>query len=109
MATQTNDQYAALAALDKWYRRYNHQFIEIAGVVGTGIWNVIQEFVEDLLDPREVMYLSYDQHQVLDLASKGYHSYYINGIIYKYDRVVDFSTMPVVNPRSDGVLKYHWT
>ena len=108
MSTQTNDQYAAVVLLEKWYRKYSHQFIEISGVVGTGIWEVIQDFVDELLDPREVMYLSYDQHQVLGPADKGFHSYYLNGIIYKYDRVVNFDSLPVINPHANGILDYHW-
>lgn len=108
MSTQTNDQYAAVVLLEKWYRKYSHQFIEISGAVGTGIWEVIQDFVDELLDPREVMYLSYDQHQVLELAAKGFHSYYLNGIIYKYDRVVNFDSLPVINPHANGILDYHW-
>ena len=107
--TLTNDQYEALAKLEKWYRKYNHQYIDISGVIGTGIWDVIQIFIERSgLDQREVMYLSYDQKQVLELAAKRYHSYYINGIIYKYTRFVDFDSLPVVNPKSDGIIKYEW-
>lgn len=108
MASQTNDQYAAVVLLDKWYHKYSHQIIEISGVVGTGIWEVLQEFIDDRFDPREIMYLSYNQRQVIDLASKGYHSYYINGIIYNYERIVDLNTLPVINPHSDGNIKYEW-
>ena len=30
------------------------------------------------------------------------------GIIYKYTRIVDFNSLPVVNPNSDGTLRYEW-
>ena len=105
----TNDQYFGLSRLEKWYRKYNHQFIEISGVVGTGAWDLVQRFISDHdFDGREVMYLSYDQKQVLELAAKRYHAYYINGIIYNYTRIVDFDTLPVVNPRSNGIIEYEW-
>lgn len=106
----TNDQYQGLSKLERWYRKYVHQFIEISGVVGTGAWDLVQKFIDsEGLDGREVMYLSYDQKQVLELAAKRYHAYYINGIIYNYTRVVDFDSLPVVNPRSNGIIDYKWT
>lgn len=105
----TNDQYHGLSKLEKWYRKYQHQFIEISGVVGTGTWDLVQAFIErEQFDPREVMYLSYNQKQVLELAYKRYHAYYINGIIYNYIRIVDFDTIPVINPHSN-VLECRWT
>ncbi len=105
----TNDQYAGLSRLERWYRKYQHQFIEVAGTVGTGTWDLVQRFIDnEELDGREVMYLSYDQKQVLELAAKRYHAYYINGIIYNYIRIVDFDTLPVVNPSSSGVIEYQW-
>ena len=104
----TNDQYLALSKLQKWHRKYQDQFIEVSGVIGTGIWDLVQEFIEHTnLDPREVMYLSYDQRQVLDLAFKQYHAYYIDSIIYNYTRIVDFNTLPVINYLSREV-KYTW-
>lgn len=107
--TLTNDQYIGVAQLEKWYRKYQHQIIEISGVIGTGVWDTIQTFISNReFDPREIMYLSYDQKQVLDLAYKRYHAYYINGIIYKYTRLVDFDSLPVVNPRATGVISYKW-
>jgi hypothetical protein len=108
MPTLTNDQYYGLSRLDKWYRKYQHQFIEISGVVGTGTWDLVQQFIDNTdLDPREVMYLSYNQKQVLDLAFRKYHAYYIDGIIYNYIRIVDFDTIPVINSNSKEV-KYEW-
>lgn len=108
MLSLTNDQYYGLSKLDKWYRKYQHQFIEISGVVGTGTWDLVQQFIDHTnLDDREVMYLSYNQKQVLDLAFKKYHAYYINGIIYNYIRIVDFDTIPVINSNSREV-KYEW-
>lgn len=105
----TNDQYFGLSRLDRWYRKYNHQFIEISGVVGTGAWDLVQRFISDQeFDGREVMYLSYDQKQILELAAKRYHAYYINGIIYNYTRIVDFDSLPVVNSKSSGVIEYEW-
>lgn len=108
MSVFTNDQYLANSKLEKWYRKYNHQIIEISAVVATGVWDVIQKFIDDEdLDPREVMYLSYNQKQVLELAAKRYHAYYINGIIYNYTRIVDFNTIPVINPLATA-LEYEW-
>ena len=108
MSVLTNDQYVALSKLEKWYRKYHHQIIEISAVVGTGSWDLIQRFIDnENFDPREVMYLSYNQKQVLDLAARRYHAYYINGIIYNYTRIVDFDTIPVINPMSN-VLEYEW-
>lgn len=104
----TNDMYSGLSKLNKWYRKYNHQVIEISGVIGTGIWDLIQSFIEDIgFDPREIMYLSYDQKQVIELATKRYHSYYLNGIIYKYWRNVDYNTIPALNHRSKQ-MEYTW-
>lgn len=105
----TNDQYQGLSKLERWYQKYDHQFIEISGVVGTGAWDLVQQFIDNQgFDGREVMYLSYDQKQVLELAAKRYHAYYINGIIYNYTRIVDFDSLPVVNPHSDGIVRYEW-
>lgn len=105
----TNDMYEGLSRLERWYRKRNHQIIDIAGVVGTGSWQLIQQFIERSdLDPREVMYLTYNQKQLLELAFKRFHAFYINNIIYKYTRYVDFNSLPVVNSNSDGVIKYEW-
>ena len=108
MSVLTNDQYVGFSKLEKWYRKYHHQIIEISAIVGTGVWELIQRFIdEEDFDPREVMYLSYDQKQVLELAAKRYHAYYINGIIYNYTRIVDFNSIPVINPNSN-ILEYEW-
>lgn len=105
----TNDMYEGLSKLERWYRKRNHQFIDISGVVGTGSWQMLQSMIDNSdMDPREVMYLSYDQKQVIELASKRYHAYYINGIIYKYIRYVNFDSLPVMNLKSDGVIDYEW-
>lgn len=104
----TMDQYIGLSKLERWYRQYSHQIIDISGSLGTGVWQIVQKFIDNFgFDPREIMYLSYDQKQVLELASKQYHAYYINGIIYKYTRIVDFNTLPVVNPNAK-LLEYQW-
>ena len=53
----TDDQYLAIGQMEKWYRQYRHQFIDIAGVLGTGTWQLIQAFIELVgLDKKEVMY-----------------------------------------------------
>lgn len=105
----TNDQYIALSKLIRWYTKYTHQVIEISGVLGTGIPDVIKQFIDTIdFDPREVMYLSFDQKQVLEMAYKRYHAYYIKGIIYNYTRIVDFDSIPVVNSLSNE-LEYKWT
>lgn len=104
----TNDQYYGLSKLTKWYRKYTHQFFEISGVIGTGTWDLVQGFIDYInLDCREVMYLSYNQKQVLELAFKKYHAYYINGILYNYTRFVDFDTIPVINSNSREI-KYEY-
>ena len=104
----TDDQYYALSKLEKWYRKYTHQIIEISGIVGTGVFDVVKEFIDKMeFDPREIMYLSYDQKQVLELASRRYHAYYLPSIIYKYTREVNFDTLPVVNPISNSI-EYKW-
>lgn len=105
----TNDMYEGLSKLEHWYRKLNHQIIDIAGVVGTGSWQLMQQFIERSdLDSKEVMYLSYNQKQVLELAAKQYHAFYINNIIYKYTRYLNFNSLPVVNPNSNGVIEYEW-
>lgn len=104
----TNDQYYGLSLLNRWYMKYNHQIIDISGTIGTGTWDMVQEFISgNDLDPREIMYLSYNQKQVLELAFKKYHAYYIDGMIYKYTRFVDFNTIPIINSRSRE-LKYEY-
>lgn len=106
----TTDQYYGLYELIRWYNKARHQFIEVSGIVGTGTWELIQLFIDTVgLDPREVMYLSYDQKEVLELATKRFHAYYLPGIIYKYEREVDFDSLTVINPRADGELRYQWT
>lgn len=104
----TDEQYYALSKLEKWYRKYTHQIIEIAGIVGTGVFDVVKEFINKMeFDPREIMYLSYDQKQVLELASRRFHAYYLPSIIYKYTREVNFDTLPVINPTSNSI-EYKW-
>ncbi len=104
----TDDGYFALAKLEQWYRKYNHQIIDIAGIQGTGLYEVIQEFIAKMeLDPREVMYLSYDQKQVLEMAAKRLHAYYLPSIIYKYTKIVNFDTLPILNPASN-MVEYQW-
>lgn len=104
----TSDQYYALGKLERWYRKNNHQVIDVSGVVGTGIWDIIQKFLDDFeFDPKEVMYLSYNQGQVVELAAQRHHAYYVNGVIYKYTRIVNFDSLSVINPLSES-LDYQW-
>lgn len=105
----TDDQYNALAKLEAWYWKYNQQIIDIAGLTAAGVYDVVEEFMNHReFDPREIMYLSYDQKQVLELASNRLHAYYLPSIIYKYTREVNFDTISVLNPQSthlDSVWK----
>lgn len=106
--TLTNDMYNAQSKLNRWYKKYSHQIIEISGVIGTGTWEVVQAFIDDIgFDPREIMYLSYDQKQVIELASKRYHAYYLNGIIYKYYRHVDLKSIPGIS-RYSKEINFRW-
>ena len=104
----TDDQYEGLYKLEKWYWKHTHQIIEISCVIGTGVEQLINYFIErSNLDIKEVMFLSYDQKQVLEMAAKRYHAYYVNSIIYKYFREVDFDTLPVINQHSNQI-EYKW-
>ena len=106
--TLTDDQYIGLTKLHKWYSRYNHQVIDISGVIGTGALQLVQAFIShEQLDLKEIMWLSYDQKQVLELAYKKYHAYYINRIIYNYTRYIDFDSLPVINNKSNQI-DYQW-
>lgn len=103
--TFTNDQYVSLDKLCRWYRKYQHQFIDVFGAIGTGTWDLIQAFIEaSPLDPREVMYLSYDQKRVLELAYNGFHAYHLNNRIYSYQRFVDLNSLPLVNTSSTEII-----
>lgn len=104
----TNDQYYALGKLERWYRKANHQIIDICGIIGTGIYDIIQKFLDDFeFDPKEVMYLSYNQKQVVEMAAKCQHTYYVDGAIYKYSRKVNFNSLSVINPLAT-TLDYKW-
>lgn len=102
------DQYNALHQLLYWYRKGKHQLIEISGVVGTGVWEIVRLFLtHTALDPREVMYLSPNQHQVLELAQHRLHAYHLFHRIYNYTKITDIDTIPVVNPRSKKI-EFYW-
>lgn len=103
----TNDQYLGLAKLTTWYRKYKHQHIEVAGIIGTGTFDLVKIFLDQIFDDKEIMYLSYNQKQILDMAYRKQHAYHINSIIYKYIREVDMDTLSVINYSSRQV-KYHW-
>lgn len=104
----TDDQYIGLMKLEKWYQQNMHQVIEIEGVVGTGPIQLIQTFLShSQIELKEVIWLSYDQKQVLELAYRRYHAYYINGVVYKYTRFVDFNSLPVLNYTSNKI-EYKW-
>lgn len=53
------------------------------------------------------MYLSFDQKQVLELAYRRLHAYYINGFLYEYTRIVNFDSLSVINPNSSK-MEYRW-
>ena len=36
----TNDMYEGLSTLERWYHKLKHQIIDIAGVIGTGSWQI---------------------------------------------------------------------
>jgi len=96
----TNDQYIAFNKLTKWYEKYNHQVIELSGTIDTGINEIIKEFIKyQEFVPQEILYLSKNQRQVLDIASQGNHCYFFDGFVYKYERIVDLDTMPVLSPK----------
>ena len=100
----TNDQYIAFNKLNKWYEKNNHQIIELAGTVDTGIYEVINEFIKyHEFTSYEVLYLSKNQKQVLDIASTGNHCYFLNGFLYKYERIVDFDTLPIINSKCNNL------
>ena len=104
----TTDQYQCLNALNSWWRKYNHQIIDIDARIGTGINQVIRFFIQTIgLDQREIAYLSLNQKHVLDLAYKTFHAYYLYGFLYKYSREVDLDSIPVVNPSSEKI-KVRW-
>ena len=89
----TDSQYLGLAKLEKWWRKFNTQFIEIEGAIGSGCFDLVQEFIELVdLSQYEIAYLSYDQKEVLNLAYKKYHAFYINDFLYRYERIVDFNS-----------------
>ena len=104
----TNDQYIALSKLEKWYRKYTHQIIEISGIIGTGVFDVVKEFLDNIgFDNHEILYLSYDQKQVVEMGANRYHTFFIDRFIYKYNRVVNFDSLPVLNSRSSHI-EYIW-
>jgi hypothetical protein len=100
----TDDQYQGLYQLRRWYSKYQHQIIDVSGTAGTGVLDLVQYFLSYTnLDPREIMWLSFNQKQVLELAYQKHHAYYLPYIIYKYDRIVDFNSIPVLNANSTHV------
>ena len=100
----TDDQYQGLYQLRRWYSKYKHQIIDVSGTAGTGVLDLIQYFLSCTnLDPREIMWLSFNQKQVLELAYQKYHAYYLPYKIYKYDRIVDFDSIPALNTNSSHV------
>ena len=42
----TTDQYNTLYHLEKWYNKYSHQIIHIGILRGSGIEDVINEFID---------------------------------------------------------------
>lgn len=104
----TNDQYYALNKLIKWYEKYNHQVIHISGSIGTGLDEVINDFLtyEDF-KKYEILYLSNDQTEVLSLAAKQNHAYCLNEFMYDWYKDVDLSSLAVINPKANKV-SYVW-
>ena len=43
---ETSDQFYAVDSLELWYRKYNHQVIDLAGIRGTGKFEIIKTFIE---------------------------------------------------------------
>ena len=104
----TNDQYNGLSKLLKWYQKYSKQFIEISGTIGTGVWDLIQEFFKQTdLDQEDIIYLSLNQKQIVDLAFKKYHIYHLDNFIYNYSKIVNFDTLPVLN-RFSKEIEFYW-
>jgi hypothetical protein len=69
---------------------------------------LIKEFIEQVgFDGREIMYVMNDQRKMLDMAFKGYHAYHPNSIIYKYTRIVNMDSLPVINYKSNKI-EYEW-
>ena len=54
-----------------------------------------------------VSYMGAQDEAKKELAAKKYHAYYINGIIYNYTRIVDFNSLPILNPTSNAI-EYTW-
>ena len=104
----TTDQYQAINQLEHWYRKYQHSFFELVGPIYTGLWQVVQVFLDWIgFDPREVMYLGYNQKQVLELASKRYHAYYLPGFLYRYSREVNFDSLPLFS-QTPTEVEFQW-
>lgn len=100
----TNDQYIAIHKLSKWYEKYQRQIIEISAIVGSGINEVISEFIEiNNIDPREVMYLSLNQKEVHDLALKQFHAYYLDYAIYDFVKIYDLDSIPLMNKNATQI------
>lgn len=100
----TDDQYLGFTNLQKWYRKYSKQIIELSGQIGTGVNDLVKEFINyHEFQKREIMYLSYDQKQVLELGLKGFHAYYLPSIVYEYIKIADFDSIPILNQNSKSV------
>ena len=85
---ETIDQFYAVDQLEKWYHDYNHQVIDLCGMIGTGKKEIIEEFLyRREFENYQVMYLSYNQADVISLALEQYHAYYLDGILYDYQNI----------------------
>ena len=105
---ETIDQFYAVDQLEKWYHDYNHQVIDLCGMIGTGKKEIIEEFLyRREFENYQVMYLSYNQADVISLALEQYHAYYLDGILYDYQKDIDFNSLKIINPNSFDV-KYNW-
>ena len=74
---ETTEQFYAADMLEMWYREYKHQVIDLCGMYGTGKKEIIEDFIDRIgFEEYQVMYLSYNQADVIDLALNQYHAYY---------------------------------
>lgn len=105
---ETVDQFKAVDLLERWYHKYNHPVIDLVGMVGTGKQQIIEDFIDRIgFEKYQVMYLSHNQADIMNLAEQQYHAYYINGILYDYYKDINFDTLKIINPSSFEVL-FKW-
>ena len=105
---ETSDQFYAVDSLELWYRKYNHQVIDLAGIRGTGKFEIIKTFIERIgFKDYQVMFLSLNQEHIISLAQKQYHAYYLKHILYDYYKKYNYDTIRLIEPNSLG-LEFEW-